>query len=503
MQIGRMEKKKGFTISSWNINGIRTLDMKEVLSNLKSDIVAVQETKISRDQLDEANAFISDFSSFFAFSRNRNGYSGVGTYCDKEFTPIKAEEGLSGLSQSSKSNTDPVMDSHYLLEEERTFAKHGDSDGRCIITQHLVQTPSDEEKLLTVFNVYCPRLRDDPSDPVNNKEFKEVFHTLLERRAKEVWANSFVLIVGDLNISHKAIDVCDTVESQAFTENKFRKLLDDFLSLENTTDGFRDTFRLLHPTAEKAYTCWCTRINARQNNYGTRIDYIIASPDLAQFLEKAEIHSEITGSDHCPISATFHSLIPIPNLKHPSLSTKFYPELSGKQQKLSDFVTRSNTPTVNSNNVKVDSGQGNSNSNDNSRKRGSPSCKGKQMNLTSFFTKIPKMDTNIETNSISPVNPDCNTGSDTQQRIFTLTNGEASNAWKKLLKGPQVPSCPGHSEPCLLRVVRKKGTNQGRQFYSCPRGTGLNSDPNSSCNFFQWVVNTKSSQGWKICTANF
>jgi len=485
-----MEKKQGFTISSWNINGIRTLDMKEVLSNLKSEIVAVQETKISRDQLDEANAFISDFSSFFAFSRNRNGYSGVGTYCDKEFTPIKAEEGLSGLSQSSKSNTDPVLDSHYLLGEERTCAKHGDSDGRCIITQHLVQTPSGEEKPLTVFNVYCPRLRDDPCDPMNNREFKETFHTLLERRAKEVWAKSFVLIVGDLNISHKAIDVCDTVESQAFTENKFRKLLDDFLSLENTTDGFRDTFRLLHPTAEKAYTCWCTRINARQNNYGTRLDYIIASPDLAEYLEKAQIHSEITGSDHCPISATFHSLIPISNSKHPSLSTKFYPEFSGKQQKLFDFVTRSNTPTtINNNNVKVDLGQGNSNSN--SRKRGSNSCKGKQMNLTSFFTKIPKIET-IETNSISPVIPESNTVSDTQG-IFKLTNGEATNAWKKLLKGPKVPSCPGHSEPCLLRTVKKKGSNQGRQFYSCPRGIGPNSDPNASCNYFQWVVNTKPS----------
>jgi AP endonuclease-2 len=290
------------------------------------------------------------------------------------------------------------------------------------------------------------------------------------------------------------MDVSDAEESPNFMENTFRQRLDEFLSLENGTEqGFRDTYRLLHPTEEKAFSCWCTRTNARQNNYGTRIDYIIADQDLAKYLEKAEIHSEIMGSDHCPISATFHSLIPIPSSKHPALATKFYSEFSGKQQKIKDFVfnskTAPKTTSVSSLPPPV---------NNTSRKRSSP-C-GKQMNLTSFFTKVPKVDP--ESLSSSPEiipekdeeTPVPTPNSNSEGSFYKSLNTDATNAWKKLLKGPEIPFCPGHKEPCQLRTVKKKGNNQGRQFWSCPKGMGSNTDPNASCNYFQWVVNTKSSK---------
>lgn len=100
---------------------------------------------------------------------------------------------------------------------------------------------------------------------------------------------------------------------------------------------FTDSFRYLHPTAEKSFTCWNTKLSARVNNYGTRIDYILISPGLLPWLTECCLMTDVHGSDHCPVRAHL-ALEPVPSSRIPGLCTKHFKEFSGKQLKMSSFV---------------------------------------------------------------------------------------------------------------------------------------------------------------------
>ena len=104
-----------------------------------------------------------------------------------------------------------------------------------------------------------------------------------------------------------------------------------------------DTFRYLHPTEEKAYTCWSTITDARKTNYGTRIDYVLASVGLVKHLGTSAVWQHVEGSDHCPVFAEF-SLLLFPSPHLPSLCSNHFIEFAGKQQKLSAFLTRREKP---------------------------------------------------------------------------------------------------------------------------------------------------------------
>ena len=99
---------------------------------------------------------------------------------------------------------------------------------------------------------------------------------------------------------------------------------------------FFDAFRHFHSDRKDAFTCWNTSANCRSTNYGTRIDYILTSDDLKANLVTCDIHPEIMGSDHCPVSATF-DFVPVKPEKLPLYCTKNFPEFSGNQQKLSAY----------------------------------------------------------------------------------------------------------------------------------------------------------------------
>lgn len=260
---------------------------------------------------------------------------------------------------------------------------------------------------------------------------------------------------------------------------------------EMFSHGFVDTFRMLHPDTSNAFTCWCSRTNARQNNYGSRIDYILVDKELSAYLEKAEVLSDIQGSDHCPISATFHTLIPVPAEKPPPDAAKYYKEFCGKQTNLKDFLNRNDgRPTQNSFDLL----------NGTKSKRSSASD-GKQADITKFFAKKPKLTNDTATTTTLK---DSNKHDDMhlsdkasenfqqyKEKSFVDINQDASKKWKNLMSTPNTPSCAGHNELCVLRTVRKKGLNQGRKFWACPRGVGQSNDPNANCNHFAWV-NTKS-----------
>jgi AP endonuclease-2 len=130
--------------------------------------------------LDEPTAFIDGYTSYFSFSRKKTGYSGVATFCKTDFTPIQAGEGL-GSTLPSSSNSDNIGCNENILQEfSLEELKSLDSEGRCVITQHQIQTEGDNDnvKKLAVINVYCPQDRGG-----ERLEYQLKFYKLLEMRA--------------------------------------------------------------------------------------------------------------------------------------------------------------------------------------------------------------------------------------------------------------------------------------------------------------------------------
>lgn len=160
--------------------------------------------------LDEPSALLNGYTSYFAFSRKRTGYSGVATYCKSEFLPIKAEEGLGGTLPSSQNDDSVGFTEKVNIEFTNDELKSLDAEGRCVITVHKVKMKHDETKLLAIFNLYCPRA--DPEKP-ERLIYKLQFYKLLEIRAHNLRkAGYLVIILGDINCSHHKIDHCDPYE---------------------------------------------------------------------------------------------------------------------------------------------------------------------------------------------------------------------------------------------------------------------------------------------------
>ncbi|KAK8400510.1 hypothetical protein O3P69_003284 [Scylla paramamosain] len=371
-------------ILSWNINGLRSLKigMKEFLTSLEADIICLQETKVTRDMLEEPQAIVEGYSSYFSFSRKRSGYSGVATFCSQRATPFAAQEGLSGLFKgelSGGSGEQTALPGTWTTEELKDL----DSEGRAVVTQHWIKDETGKEKVVAVINVYCPRV--DPEKP-ERRRFKLRFYELLRQRAAAVWGmDSHVIIVGDINTSHKRIDHCDPDESEAFENRMERRYLNNFLKplciddhkkdsqdeikpagscegegnggmllnssgvseLEQEDEEFQllssstsfqviDTFRYFYPFKEEAFTCWNVSTNSRSTNYGTRIDYIFCDEGFLPHVKDSLVLQDVMGSDHCPVALVVAGMF-VPSSQLPPSCTKFFPEFRGQQQKLSSY----------------------------------------------------------------------------------------------------------------------------------------------------------------------
>ncbi|XP_049608643.1 DNA-(apurinic or apyrimidinic site) endonuclease 2 [Syngnathus scovelli] len=507
---------------TWNINGIRTFGcgIKKALDALEADIICVQETKVTRDLLDARTAIVDGYNSYFSFSRGRSGYSGVATYCKDSATPFAAEEGLTGLLTNHAGAVGCYGNQSEFTDEELQLL---DNEGRAVITQHRVQH-SDKIQTVTVINVYCPRA--DPEKP-ERKEFKLQFYKLLQARAEAILKNgSSVIVLGDVNTSHRPIDHCDPNEIDDFEDNPGRKWLNSFLrdnkaspSADFSHDGkFVDTFRHFHPTRAGAFTCWSTLTGARRTNYGTRIDYIFADYQLAkeQFVA-ADIMPEVEGSDHCPVWGGLRCSL-LSNSKPPPLATCYLPEFAGKQQKLSRFLVK-----MDQNPCRTDSKEALPGSQEEAERRENINVTGTkrilrtesacqtskkvktaktsskpQGSLLAFFKPQNGKALGSSHNSLKacPVENTPQLHSATQDK---MTQGEQTDSprdnkeaslgfWKSVLHGPPpAPTCKVHGEPCVLRTVRKEGPNVGRQFFVCARPQGHVSNPEARCNFFAWV----------------
>ncbi|XP_076469569.1 DNA-(apurinic or apyrimidinic site) endonuclease 2-like isoform X2 [Babylonia areolata] len=306
---------------------------------------------INGDMLDEPSAIAEGYNAYFSFSRKRSGYSGTANFCRHGATPCGAEEGLSGqLCQAQGDIGCWGSTGHFTPQQLRSL----DGEGRAVLTQHQIEVV-DQVKDVVIINVYVPRA----AEREDRWTYKLHFLALLQARAESLLrCGRHVIVLGDINTTHKRIDHCDP-SSQEFLRADSRQWLDQFLRPEDRdpdlapiedlpsfeavlsdAEGghFIDAFRFFHPQQTEAYTNWSTLTAARQTNYGKRLDYILVDRGLEPLLEDCRIVADFEGSDHCPVVLQLRCL-PLAAPRCPPLCTSHMPEFLGRQQKLIRFFS--------------------------------------------------------------------------------------------------------------------------------------------------------------------
>lgn len=251
-------------IVSWNVNGLRSLEknghFESFLKIVRPDIFCLQETKASPEQLSDALREPAGYSSFFSSSQVRKGYSGVALYSKIE--PLTVIYGM-GIQEF-------------------------DQEGRLI---------GAEYEDFWLLGVYFPN-GGRSSERLDYKlRFYDAFLVFIEKLHKQ----KPVIFCGDVNTAHEEIDLArpkENEESSGFLPEE-RAWIDEIIDAR-----YVDTFRYAHPHQKEAYTYWDLQTRARDRNVGWRLDYIFASQELVSKIKKAEIYSDVYGSDHCPVSVT-------------------------------------------------------------------------------------------------------------------------------------------------------------------------------------------------------
>ncbi len=260
-------------IVSWNVNGIRAVHRKELflpfLNEVKPDIICLQETKAEQHQ---SELDLPEYEEYWC-SAKKKGYSGTAI-----FTKQMPEDVRFGIPED-------IAEKHGLTDDG-----YGD--------------PTEEGRVITadmgeffVVSVYTPNAKDDLSRlALRHKHWDPAFLEYM----KQLESEKPVIFCGDLNVAHTADDLARPKENEGvkgFTKEE-REGIDNILAA-----GFVDTFR--HFTKGNGhYSWWSHWGQARARNVGWRIDYIFVSKALIPKVKKAEIHMDIMGSDHCPISIT-------------------------------------------------------------------------------------------------------------------------------------------------------------------------------------------------------
>jgi len=247
-------------LASWNINGIRAVAKKgfyDWLTAEKPDILGLQETKISADQLTNEITEQKGYKSFFAHAEKR-GYSGVGIYTKHE--PISVSDGFG--------------------------VKRFDTEGRTLVADF-----GD----FILANVYFPNGSQNEDRLKYKLEFYDAFYKWAQATRK---SGKKLIVCGDFNTAHKEIDIArpkENIKVSGFMPIE-REWMDKFIKL-----GFHDTFRLYNQEPHN-YSWWHMRSGARERNVGWRIDYFMADKSLENNLVNADILHKIQGSDHCPVT---------------------------------------------------------------------------------------------------------------------------------------------------------------------------------------------------------
>jgi AP endonuclease 2 len=493
---------------TFNVNGLRSirdyyaqsklngnLNFSGFLDSFECDIICFQEHKTNTcSKLSHELSFPNGYRAFFAFPRlpKKIGYSGVVTFVKESspWTPIAWYDGFSGYNDKKRV---PLHDSPLLQNSfcEQELAEL-DSEGRCIITDHFH---------FMLLNIYFPN--DSGSE---REEFRTKFYKAIHLRCQDLVKEhgKSLIILGDINIAYHPLDHCEYSSNfkklqdftlvqkffdrrsddeaaplllKEFYANPMRLWLANWLFCQSPGNecGWEDCFRTLNPfeSEHEKYTCWNTQMSARGTNYGTRIDTIFTSGPLFRdksCLVSCRLMAKTMGSDHCPVAAAFEFPDSFKEIhENVLLDSKL---LSGNVPKsfgrMDSFfpkrvkVESTEIPVE----VSTDDPRTQTNLNDVSVV---PKSKSK---ISDFFSTIqkPKPESVTTDKFISPHD---------EHKRHQLTS---------LFNRPQkIPLCAGHSEACQVLKVKKAGPNKGRNFYACARPGGAKTDPNSRCEFFEWV----------------
>ena len=244
---------------SWNVNGLRACVTKgflEFFNDIDADIFCVQETKLQQGQID---LDLPGYHQYWNYAEKK-GYSGTAMFTKEE--PLNVLYGIG-------------IDEH-------------DKEGRVITAEF--------EKFYAV-TCYTPNSQNE----LKRLEYRMTWEDAFLEYLKKLDSSKPVILCGDLNVAHKEIDLKNPKTNRknaGFTDeerSKMTALLDS---------GFTDTFRHFYPEKEQIYSWWSYRFKAREKNTGWRIDYFIVSEDIKDKVRDASIHTDVFGSDHCPVSLT-------------------------------------------------------------------------------------------------------------------------------------------------------------------------------------------------------
>ena len=250
-------------IVSWNVNGLRATHKSGAwdafLKTARADVICLQETKSSPEQLPEEVRNLKGLHSYFSSSTVRKGYSGVALY-----SRVEPDEVITGLG-----------------------IKKFDEEGRMVGARF---------GKLVVLTAYFPNGGQGPHRLAYKLEFYDEFLKFID--AQKALGHS-VIFCGDVNTAHEEIDLARPKENSDTTGflPEERAWIDEVIN-----HGYIDTWRHFHPNTKDAYTYWDMKTRARDRNVGWRLDYFFASRGLLPKIKHAEILPEIYGSDHCPIS---------------------------------------------------------------------------------------------------------------------------------------------------------------------------------------------------------
>ncbi|MCI9447974.1 MAG: exodeoxyribonuclease III [Lachnospiraceae bacterium] len=242
---------------SWNVNGLRACVQKGFLDFFReadADFFCVQETKLQEGQIS---------------LELPEGYGGYWNYAEKK--------GYSGTAIFTRHK--PLAVYYGIGMEEH------DREGRVITLEY---------EGFYLVTCYTPNSQNELARLTYRMEWEDAFLSYLDGLKEK----KSVVFCGDLNVAHKEIDLKNPKTNRrnaGFTDEERGKFS------EMLTHGYIDTFRYFYPDAEQIYSWWSYRFKAREKNAGWRIDYFVVSEELEDRLEDAKIHTEVLGSDHCPV----------------------------------------------------------------------------------------------------------------------------------------------------------------------------------------------------------
>ena len=283
---------------SWNVNGFRAAIKKgfwEKMNQMDLDLISLQETKSDSEVMSSKAVQNPSFDLEFFSCSMKKGYSGVATLTRNGKKETLPDDDLFELDDK---NVEETQENKLILKsvQKGLGIEEFDVEGRMLITQYVVR---DSDFEFTLLNGYFPQGGRGQYRIDYKIKFYEAVFKLADKLRNE---GQNVIICGDLNTTVGDIDLARPKENRKTTGclPEEREALDLFLK-----NGFVDSFRHFYPDLPGKYSYWDQITRARERNVGWRIDYFLVDEKLLPKLKNAEIHDQVFGSDHCPVSIEF------------------------------------------------------------------------------------------------------------------------------------------------------------------------------------------------------